>query len=197
MRSVIMRGNRLAAGGALLAALALPACKPPPTDAAVARVDIAASAAGPAAPLPSPDTTDAIWAHSSTKSGEPLRLVYGVPGQPVLLAIECLGPATPSARVQITRYAPADEGAGALLALIGNGAIARVEVDATAVAGQRVWQGEAPALTPGWNALKPGREATATIPGAGLLKLNPSPLPFLLVEACREPALPEPQADRL
>ena len=47
----------------------------------------------------------------------PLRLVYGVPGQPVLLALECLDPAKPEARLRITRHAPADEGAAAYAAL--------------------------------------------------------------------------------
>lgn len=40
-------------------------------------------------------------------------------------------------------------------------------------------------MTLEWNALKPAREATVTVPGAGLLKLNASPLPMALVEACR------------
>ena len=34
-------------------------------------------------------------------------------------------------------------------------------------------------------ALKPARESTVTVPGAGLLRLNPSPLPMALVTACR------------
>ena len=169
---------------ALLAGLVLTGlagCKPPPTDSAVARVSLAERAGGPSEPLPSPDVTGAAWA----KTANPLRLVYGVPGQPVLLALECLEPATPAARLRITRHVPADEGASALLALIGNGWIGRFPVDATDVKGQSLWQGDVPATQREWAALKPERESTVTVPGAGLLKLNPSPLPLELVTTCR------------
>jgi hypothetical protein len=175
--------------GLLLPALAVPACKPPPSDAAVARVSLLSSSSGPSEPLPSPDTTRAVWASTAA----PLRLVYGVPGQPVLLALECAAPATPDARLRITRHALADDGAQALLALVGNGHIGRFAVDATTVGGRVVWQGEAPAQNAAWDALKPEREATATVPGAGLVRLNPSPLPMQLVTACRgsqQPAVP-------
>ncbi|WP_296307859.1 hypothetical protein [Erythrobacter sp.] len=169
--------------------VSLAGCKPPPTDNAAARVSLIAPAEGPSAPLPSPDTTRAIWA----STGSALRLVYGVPGEPVLLALECLDPATPEARLKITRHAPADPGASAILALIGNGYIGRLPVEAASLKGQRVWEGEVPALTPEWDALKPEREATVTVPGAGLVRLNPSPLPMALVEACRgEPPVPVP-----
>lgn len=175
---------------ALLAGLMLAGvvtgCKPPPSDAAVARVSLLASGRGPSAPLPSPDTTRAVWASTAN----PLRLVYGVPGQPVLIAIECRKPAAPDASLVITRHARADSGAAALLALIGNGWIGRFEVDAVAVGGQVLWQGEAAAQRPEWDALKPEREATVTVPGAGLVRLNPSPLPMELVTACR--GLPVP-----
>lgn len=172
----------------------LSGCKPPPTDAAVARVSLLAPA-GPSVPLASPDTTGAIWTSTPANA---LRVVYGVPGQPVLLALECLAPATPEARLRITRHAPADEGASALLALIGNGWIGRFPVAATPVGGrQALWQGEVPALQREWDALKPVREATVTVPGAGLVRLKPSPLPMALVSACRgsgAPALPAGQA---
>lgn len=172
---------------ALSLAAALSACKPPPTDAAVARVSLVAPAGGPSAPLASPDTNGAIW---TSTPANPLRMVYGVPGKPVLLALECLAPATPEAKLRITRHAPADAGASALLALIGNGWIGRFPVAATPIGGQALWQGEVPALQREWDALKPVREATVTVPGAGLVRLNPSPLPLALINACRGPAMP-------
>jgi hypothetical protein len=181
---------RAACLAALSLAAALTGCKPPPTDAAVTRVSLVAPSGGPSAPLTSPDTKGAIWASTPAN---PLRMVYGVPGQPVLLSLECLASATPEAKLRITRHAPADEGASALLALIGNGRIGRFPVTATPLGGRSLWQGEVPALQPEWNALKPEREATVTVPGAGLVRLNPSPLPMALVSACRgaaEPALP-------
>jgi hypothetical protein len=192
--SVVMIGvRRLVEASIVLAALALPACKPPPSDAAVGRVPLLFSARGPSEPLLSPDTAGAVWASTA----KPLRLVYGVPGQPVLLALECVAAAKPEARLKITRHAAADDGAGALLALIGNGHIGRFAVDATTVGGRALWQGEVPALDPAWDALKPEREATATVPGAGLVRLNPSPLPMALISACRGPALPAPPANRV
>ncbi|TAD82293.1 MAG: hypothetical protein EAY70_03640 [Sphingomonadales bacterium] len=178
----------LMGGLALVGGLA--GCKPPPTDAAIARVSLLSPTSGPSEPLPSPDTTGAVWA----RTDNPLRLVYGVPGRPVLLALECLAPASPESALRITRHAPADAGASALLALIGNGMIGRFPVDATSLDGKPPrWQGEVPAVTPQWDALKPEREATVTVPGAGLVRLNPSPLPMELVSACRgtaDPAAP-------
>jgi hypothetical protein len=168
-------------GLAVLAVAGLAGCKPPPTDSAVARVSLLSSTTAPSPPLPSPDVTGAGWASTAN----PLRLVYGVPGQPVLLALECLEPSSPAARIRITRHAPADEGASALLALIGNGWIGRFPVEATQVGGKILWQGEVPATQREWQAVKPAREATVTVPGAGLLRLNPSPLPIALVTACR------------
>lgn len=176
---------------AALGLAGLAGCKPPPTDSAAARVSLLAPVDGPSAPIASPDVTGAVWASTAN----PLRLVYGVPGQPVLLALECLDPGGAEARLKITRHAPADPGASALLALIGNGYIGRFPVEAASLRGQRVWAGEAPALTQEWDALKPEREATVTVPGAGLVRLNPSPLPMALVEACRgepEPVPPVP-----
>ncbi len=184
---------RSALGLLLLAATGLAGCKPPPTDSAVARVSLLAPEGGPSKPLPSPDVKGAVWASTAN----PLRLVYGVPGQPVMLAIECLEPASPAARIRITRQSPADEGASALLALIGNGWIGRFPVDAANVKGQSLWQGDVPASAREWQALKPQREATVTVPGAGLLRLNPSPLPMALVTACRgsgTPGSPEARA---
>ena len=122
-------------------------------------------------------------------------MVYGVPGKPVLLAIECLAPASPEARLRITRHAAADEGASALLALIGNGEIGRFPVAATPVGGRALWQGEVSALRREWDALKPEREATVTVPGAGLVRLNPSPLPMALISACRSSGEPAVAAD--
>lgn len=184
-----MTARRLATV-AVLAALALTACKPPPTDEGSARAANLPAPTGPSEPLPSPLVEGAIWA----MSGTPGRLVYGIPGEPVLVALECLDAATPEARLRITRHAPADRGAGALLAVIGNGHIGRFEVDATQIGAARMWQGEAAALAQGWNAIGGLREATVTVPGAGLVRLNPSPLPGQLIEACRLPALREDQA---
>ncbi|MEL6528643.1 MAG: hypothetical protein AAFQ27_01695 [Pseudomonadota bacterium] len=131
-------------------------------------------------PLPSPDTEGAIWATSK----EAERIIYGVPGQPALIALACLRESTEPV-LRITRMSPADEGAGAMLALVGNGAIGRMEVDATEVSGRSFWQGEDPASDEDWEPLAGPREITVTVPGAGMVTLNPSPLPAQFLAACR------------
>ena len=172
-----------------LCVLGVAGCKPPPTDADVARAATVVSLRGPSTPIASPDTTGALWSPSQTR---PERLVYGLPGEPVMLAIECVrsGEDAP-ASIRISRHAPADRDASALLALIGNGAIGRLEVTATRQGRRQIWQGEAPANDRGWEPLAGPREITATVPGAGLVRLNPSPLPMQFLKGCRNP-LPEP-----
>ena len=159
----------------VLAIASLAACKPPPTDADMLRdVEMENFAS---APLPSPDATGAVWAVSQRTDG---RLIYGVPSEPALMALECLGPS-----LRITRNSPADEGAGAMLALVGNGHIGRLPVDATLEGGRYFWVGEEPAASEVWEPLAGPRELIATVPGAGTVELHPSPLPGALIEACR------------
>ena len=178
-----MSPKRLVLSGVVAGlALALPACKPPPTDAAMARAANVPTGLGPSEPIASPPVEGAIWAASKPAG----RLVYGIPGQPVLVSLQCLAAGTPAARLRITRHAPADRDAEALLAVIGNRYIGRFPVDATKVGGRQQWQGEAPAIAQGWNALVGPLEVTVTVPGAGLVRLNPSPLPGQLVENCRK-----------
>jgi len=178
----------------VLAALALAGlaagCKPPPTDSDTARAATIVSLQAPSAPQPSPDTTNAVWRVSEKQEG---RLVYGIPGEPALLALECLASTQEApATIRIARYAPADRGAGALLALIGNGAIGRLEVDALREGKRQFWHGQAPAQDIAWEPLNGPREITATVPGAGLVRLNPSALPMAFLAQCRSsgPAAP-------
>ncbi|MEL6737360.1 MAG: hypothetical protein AAFO28_00380 [Pseudomonadota bacterium] len=156
-------------------------CKPPPTDAEMGRDAPEEAPVYASDPLPSPETEGAVWAVSPQNAE---RIVYGVPGEPALMALTCLtGSGLP--RIQITRMSPADEGAGALLALIGNGHIGRMQVDAIEVAGRSVWQGTTLAANPALEPLAGPRQLTATIPGAGMVTLNPSPLPMAFLEDCR------------
>lgn len=176
--------TRHAASLMALLAVVPTGCKPPPTDSDTARAATIVNLQAPSAPQPSPDTAGAVWRVSERQEG---RIVYGRPGEPALLALECLtGDAgNASATIRFARYAPADRGAGALLALIGNGAIGRLEVDALREGQRQFWQAEAPADHPGWEPLNGPREATATVPGAGLVRLNPSPLPMEFLAGCR------------
>ncbi|MEL6876945.1 MAG: hypothetical protein AAGL68_02470 [Pseudomonadota bacterium] len=164
----------------LAASSALTACKPPPTDADMARDMPEDTPRGPSEPIDSPDVEGAIWAASAT----PWRIVYGKPGEAPLVALACLDEG-PETTLRVTRFAPADEGAGAVLAFVGNGHIGRMKVDATEVNGASVWQGDDPAADTDWEPLTGPRELTLTVPGAGMVTLNPSSLPVDLVAGCR------------
>lgn len=167
---------------ALAGLILLSCCKPPATDEYIdrGRAPVTGERDAPSIPIDSPDTENAIWAQSN----EPDRLIYGNPGQPPLLAIACIDdPVNP--KLKISRYADADEGAQAFIALIGNSHVARLPVDATRVGRSIIWQGEVDASEPDLEVLTGPREVTATVPGAGMLTLNPSSLTGILIDRCR------------
>ncbi|MGB3471598.1 MAG: hypothetical protein WBA51_12310 [Erythrobacter sp.] len=165
----------------LCAVAIVSACKPPPTDVDLGRDLPEPEPTYASDPLPSPETEGAVWAVSAKDAD---TIIYGVPGNQAMMAITCVGESTP-ARLRITRMSPADEGAGALLAMVGNGHIGRVPVDAIRVSGKLIWQGEVMAADPDLEPLAGPRQLTATIPGAGMVTLNPSPLPMQLLSECR------------
>lgn len=165
------------------------ACKPPPTDADMLRDVPEAAMRFASDPLPSPDTTGAMWAMSARTER---RIIYGVPSAPALLALDCELSGEPA--LQITRLSPADEGAGAMLALVGNGHIGRIKVDATKVGGPLFWVGSAPAQEEVWEPLTGPRESFATVPGGGTVAINPSALPGEMIAACRAGNILEPDA---
>ena len=76
-----------------------------------------------------------------------MRLLYGIPGQPPLAAMACAlpsknGPQKPA--IRFTRFARADEGAQALMAIIGNGHRERFPVEAVDNGRAFLWEGPAP-----------------------------------------------------
>ena len=162
--------------------LALAACKPPPTDADMTRALPEAAPTFASDPLPSPETEGAMWAPSQQNSD---RLVYGIPGFAALVTIECIETQSALPQIQITRLSPADEGAGAMLAMVGNGHIGRMPVDAREVSGRLAWQGEALAADTVWEPLAGPRALGVTVPGAGRVEVNPSALPGEFIEECR------------
>jgi hypothetical protein len=161
--------------------LALSACKPPPTDADIAARDVTSNQSGPSAPIDSPDTEGAVWSDSPITTG---RIIYGIPGQPPLLALGC-GDMGDHPSILITRYALADEGAEAMAAFIGNGHIARIPVDATEIDNGSFWRTELSAFSEDLEVLTGTRQVAVTIPGAGRLVLNPSQRPTQFIEDCR------------
>ena len=160
---------------------AVSACKPPPTDADLSRDVPEAAPTYASDPLPSPETEGAFWAISPSHSD---RLIYGVPGSPALLALECLAERAPP-RLAITRLSPADEGAGALLAMVGNGHIGRIEVDAVEAGGRFVWRGETLAADTDFEPMAGPRSFTVTVPGAGLVQVNEGEVAMQFLENCR------------
>ncbi|MEO0463651.1 MAG: hypothetical protein AAF127_11010 [Pseudomonadota bacterium] len=162
-----------------LVAASLTACKPPPTDAGLDGEVPEAEVVFASEPQPSPETEGAVWVNSA----EPQRIIYGVPGGPALMALACEG-AGAKAMVRITRMARADEDAGALMALVGNGHFGRIEVDATEVNGRTIWEGAVPVDDRALEPLRGPRALEVTVPGAGTLALNPSPLPMRLLSRC-------------
>ena len=162
--------------------MAASACKPPPTDADLAAREVIMPS-GPSEPIDSPATQGAAWSDSPLEVG---RIIYGIPGEPPLLALECSS-AGSSPGIVITRYAPADEGSGAMAAFIGNGHVARIPIDATELAQGTFWQTELPADSAELEVLTGTREVALTIPGGGRLAINPSQRLGEFIETCRAP----------
>lgn len=174
-----------------LAPLALlAACKPPASDDYVERTRIETPVEGPSEPIDSPDTEGAIWAPAERDT----RLLYGKPGERPLFALECLSDGK-GPEMGYTRFAKADPHAQAILALIGNGHVSRLKIDAAQVGDAWRWEGTVPASDPRLDVLTGAREVEATVPGAGSVILNPSSLPGELVERCR--ALDEPLSEEV
>ncbi|MBT46569.1 MAG: hypothetical protein CL806_04890 [Citromicrobium sp.] len=162
----------------------LAACQPPAADRYEGRTDPPDTARFASEPQPSPDATGAVWAPSA----QPMRLLYGIPGQPPLAAMACAlpsknGPQKPA--IRFTRFARADEGAQALMAIIGNGHRERFPVEAVDNGRAFLWEGTAPLASEKLDVLTGRRGVEMTIPGAGTLTLNASEAPRDLIESCR------------
>ncbi|GGD90124.1 hypothetical protein GCM10011515_07170 [Tsuneonella deserti] len=168
----------------LLASLA--ACRPPASDGYVQRIELATDRTGPRVLAQSPDVAGAIWAGS----GGPGRIVFGKPGQAPYLAIACTGSGGNRA-IEITRFAETDPGAKGMMALIGNGHVERLKIDAVNNGRGWLWQGRYRPTDTRLEALTGTRKLELTIPGAGTLKLEGSNEPGQLVELCRRLSAPE------
>lgn len=165
------------------------ACRPPASDRYVERVALADTKDGPRVLMASPDVEGAIWAGS----GGPERIVFGQPGSAPLLALECAGDRAERA-VVVTRFAATDAEAKGMMALIGNGHVERLKIDARRSGNGWLWEGRyAPADTR-LDAITGARGLELTIPGAGTLKLPAGTRPGELIERCRRLSSPEAEA---
>ena len=174
---------------AALSLAALAACRPPASDGYVQRIDLAANDRGPHVEPTSPQVEGAIWA----SSGGPERIVFGKPGQPPFLALACIGLGGARA-VEVTRFAQTDPKAKGMMALVGNGHVERLKIDAEYNGRGWLWRGRYHPHDTRLDALTGTRKLELTIPGAGTLVLQGSNEPGQLIELCRRLSAPEVKA---
>lgn len=180
--------EHLALTHGLLALTLLWGCKPPASDDYLQRTEPQPERDAPSAPIGSPDTQGALWAPGT----QPMRLIYGQPGKHPLLSLEC-----DAGTLIYTRYVRADAHAKAVLALIGNGHVERLWIDAHENGDAWLWRGTISSADPRLEVLTGPNAIEATVPGAGSVTLNPSRMPGELIRACRQDlvAVPAPPAD--
>lgn len=171
----------------LPAVLALAACGQSQADEPVAAQRILLEAARAQTPAPSatPDVSNAVW--EVLDGARSLR--FGNPGEKPFLTIACELDAAARAHLRISRLAPVEPGARALLALLGNGMNARLKADAVVTGDNWHWESLVPADEPMLDVFDGGR-VEATIPGAGSVHLKPSAEPARLVAWCRRAGAP-------
>lgn len=162
---------------ATIVSLTLTACGPQ-GDGAVQRVTLDELPRGPSEPLPSPDIAGATWAAAEGRAS----VGFGKPGAAPFLTLDC----TDGGLVRIIRHAAADPGAKAMLAVIGNGLISRLPIDAAEFQGGWRWEAALPAADPGLDAFDSGGTVEATLPGAGMLTMADSELPGQFLSDCRQ-----------
>lgn len=161
------------------APLLLSACDRPP----VQRIDLEdAQSAALLAISPSPNSEGAAWHISVDGKG----IDFGQDKQPPFLSLRCLLAKAAQPQLEIIRHAQSEPGARALFAVMGNGIIARLKLDATLTksAGWR-WEGLYPADAPELDVFTGQRNIEATLPGSGTLKIAGSSLPREFLQWCR------------
>lgn len=113
------------------------------------------------------------------------ELTFGVPGQPAMLSLACAHDRLGAAGLVITRRTRAEDGAKALLALIGNGRIARLPLDAVTAGEAGEWRGTIPAADTRLDVLRGGNRIEGTLPGGGTILMPASGEPGRLLMECR------------
>ncbi|MBC2670674.1 hypothetical protein ACFOON_03120 [Novosphingobium piscinae] len=112
-------------------------------------------------------------------------LAFAVPGQSPLLTLRCEHARGGVTLIRLVRVTRAEPGAKALVALIGNGRIARLPLNVVEPGETGRWEGVVRALDPRLDVLKGVNRVEVTLPGGGTLMLSASSEPRRLLEACR------------
>ena len=170
--------------------LCVTACKPPATSDTASRGDSTETREFASAPIDSPVTENSVWVEAD-RAG---RLLFGEPGKTPLMALAC-EEQDGKRMIHITRFAAADPEAKAIIALIGNGHMARLPIDAKWNGRVWLWEGIYTASSLDLSVFTGPRRVEATVPGSGSVILNASQRPARLIEACRRVplgALPSP-----
>jgi hypothetical protein len=170
--------------------LTLAACRPPASDGYVQRIELGGRDGDrPHVEPTSPQVDGAIWA----TSGGPDRIVFGRPGQRPFLSLACIGTGATRA-LEVTRFAETDPGAKGMMALVGNGHVERLKIDAEWNGRGWLWRGRYLPADTRLEAFTGTRKLELTIPGAGTLLLEGSNAPGQLIELCRRLSAPEVMA---
>ncbi len=157
--------------------LALTACG----ESQVERIDFQ-EAEGVHAPTltPSPDSEGANW----SLAADGMTIGFGKDPQAPYLSLACELSQDEEPRITVIRHAPADPGAKALFAVLGESLTARLNLDAEIVDGDWQWQGSYPASSPQITAFASDKKLQATLPGAGTIDMPASPLPAEFIAWC-------------
>jgi hypothetical protein len=160
--------------------LALAACERQPEPQATFRED---QSAAELALNPKPDSADAKWAIAADGKG----IDFGNPAAAPLLSLTCqISKDNAPPQLTVIRHARSEPGAKALFAVLGNGIVSRLKVDA-ALADQEGWrwEGRYPASAPELDVFTGQRDIAATLPGGGELHVTGSGLPREFIDWCR------------
>lgn len=171
------------------AALLLSACHREQAPVEAQRISLDEVPSQGEQPLPSPDTTGATWAVSSTGQ----TIDFGKPGAKPFVSLACSVKAG-QPLITVIRHAPARPGEKALFPVIGNRIISRFKVDAALVDNEWRWQGTLPADDSLLEVFEGPGALQATLPGGGTVKIAGSGVPGQFLTWCRQRGQPPADA---
>ena len=130
----------------------------------------------------SPDTTGAKWTITPDGKGIDFGKVVTKP----FLSLTCaISEDKSPPQLTIIRHAQSQPGAKALFAVLGNGIVSRLKLDAALGRDGWRWEGHYPASSPELDVFTGTRDIQATLPGGGMLQIAGSNLPRDFVNWCR------------